>query len=79
MQPGDLVRVEVRNLLYLYSHISGGKCLGACAGGEYLTVVADLRQVGDHIGRNGNIKVLHPQLGIGFTHAAFLEIVDETR
>jgi len=69
MKPGDLVRVKVRDLLY--SQISGGKCLGACAVGEYLTVVAD------HIGRNGNIKVLHPQLGIGFTHAAFLEPVNE--
>jgi hypothetical protein len=65
MQPGDLVRVKVRDLLY--SHISGGTCLGACAPGEYLTVVGDRR------GRNGNIKVLHPHLGIGFTHAAFLE------
>jgi hypothetical protein len=71
MKPGDLVRVKIRDLLY--SRISGGDCLGACAVGEHLIVVDD------HIGRNGNIKVIHPQLGLGFTHAAFLEVVDETR
>jgi hypothetical protein len=63
---GDIVRVKVRNLLY--SRISGGDCLGACAVGEHLIVV------NGHIGRNGNIKVLHPLLGIGFTHAAYLEV-----
>jgi hypothetical protein len=34
--------------------------------------------VDDHIGRNGKIKVIHPQLGVGFTHAALLEPVNET-
>ncbi len=68
MKSGDLVCVKFRDLLY--SRISGGDCLGACAVGEYLTIVDG------HIGRNGNIKVVHPQLGIGFTHAAFLELVE---
>jgi hypothetical protein len=70
VKPGDLVRVKIRDLLY--SHISGGNCLGACAVGEHLVVVDD------HIGRNGKIKVIHPQLGVGFTHAALLEPVNET-
>ena len=69
MKPGDLVRVKIRDLLY--SRISGGDCLGACAVDEHLTVVDG------KIGRNGNIKVAHPQLGTGFTHAAFLEVIDE--
>ena len=71
MKPGDLVSVKVRDILY--SRISGGDCLGACAVGEHLIVV------NGHIGRNGNIKVIHPQLGIGFTHAAFLEVINEAR
>jgi hypothetical protein len=69
MKPGDLVRVKVTDILY--SHISGVSCIGACVAGDLLTVVDA------HIGRNGNIKVLHPQLGIGFTHAEFLEVISE--
>jgi hypothetical protein len=66
---GSRVRVTRRDLLY--DRISGGNCLGACAVGEILVVVSN------RMGRSRMIKVRHPTLGVGFTHASFLEVVDD--
>jgi plasmid stabilization system protein ParE len=66
---GSRVRVIRRDLLY--DRITGGNCLGACAVGEILVVVSN------RMGRSRMIKVRHPTLGVGFTHASFLEVVDD--
>jgi hypothetical protein len=80
MKRGDLVVVvdpymgekpgKYRSLLYEF--ISGGRCLGAAVGGEVLTLLSEKR------GRNGNIKVLHPTVGVCFIHASDIVVVDET-
>jgi hypothetical protein len=80
MKKGDLVVVvdpymgrpgKYRTLLYEF--ISGGDCLGAAEGGEHLILLSEKR------GRNGNIKVLHPEVGPCFIHAMDIVVADETR
>ena len=84
MKRGDLVVVvdpydgpppkptrEYRSLLY--ERISGGRCLGAAVEGEHLILLDEKR------GRNGNIKVLHPEVGVCFIHASDMGVVDATR
>lgn len=65
---GITVRVTRRALLY--ERIGGGHCIGPCAVGEVLTILSD------HTGRNGNIKVKHPTLGIGYVSASCIEVIE---
>ena len=76
MKPGDLVRVEPRwgdPRSLLYESISGESVLRAAVKGEHLILLDEKR------GRNGNIKVLHPTVGVCFIHASDIGVVDETR
>lgn len=76
MKPGDLVRVEPRwgdPRSLLYESISGESVLRAAVKGEHLILLGTKR------GRDGNIKVLHPTVGVCFINAKDLEVVDETR
>jgi hypothetical protein len=65
---GVQMRVTSRFLLYKLTY--GGICLGACEVGDVLTIVSDT------VGKNGNFKVQHPTLGVGFALGSHLEVLD---
>jgi hypothetical protein len=68
MQPGDLVRVTYRDLIYTTRR--GGNCIGAADKGEIMMVVE-----GDD--SSHNIKILHPVHGLGFITRAFTEVLSD--
>jgi hypothetical protein len=64
------ITVKVTRRALLYKRISGGDCIGPCAVGEVLTILSD------HTGRNGNIKVKHPTLGVGYVSASCVDVIE---
>lgn len=70
MKSGDLVRCTYRDLIYTTRR--GGDCIGAAGEGEIMLVVE-----GDD--SSHNIKILHPEHGLGFVTRYYTEVINEVQ